>query len=72
MTTKRHSSLVSGVSHAGRGEGAQLSVEKFLKALNSYPDRFARDPQLSFEQHLCRVMAADQRCHDGEGERHAH
>jgi hypothetical protein len=31
-----------------------------MRALTSYPDRFARDPYLSFEQHLFRIAAADQ------------
>lgn len=70
MTTKRRRSLASDVSNAETVERAQLSVEDFLKALNSYPDRFAHDPQLSFEQHLSRELASDGVCHP-EGERHA-
>jgi len=31
---------------------ACVEIETFLQALDSYPDRFARDPALRFEQHL--------------------
>jgi len=36
----------------------QLEVEKFLLALRSYPDCFASDPHLSFEEHVFSVMAS--------------
>lgn len=32
-------------------EEAQLEIQKFLEALNSYPARFARNPGVSFAQH---------------------
>lgn len=32
-------------------EKASLEIQKFLKALDSYPRRFARDPGVSFAQH---------------------
>jgi hypothetical protein len=35
-------------------------MESFLRALSSYPDRFARDPYLSFERHLFSIVAAGQ------------
>jgi hypothetical protein len=35
---------------------AWVEIESFLQALHSYPDRFARDPALKFEQHLNRVV----------------
>ena len=49
-------------SNARLGEGTaparqqvQDEIEGFLRALTSYPDRFARNPQLSFEQHLLHI-----------------
>jgi hypothetical protein len=33
-------------------------MKSFLLALSSYPDRFARDPYISFEQHLFSIVAA--------------
>src|ERR1700687_2727369 len=36
-----------------RSENAQVrrEIENFLQALHSYPDRFARDPRVTFEEH---------------------
>ena len=36
-----------------RAENAQVrrEIENFLQALHSYPDRFARDPRVTFEEH---------------------
>jgi hypothetical protein len=31
---------------------AQTEIQSFLKALDSYPNRFALEPRVSFEQHL--------------------
>ena len=41
----RRSDRVSG------NEEACLEIQSFLKALNSYPESFARNPRVSFEQH---------------------
>lgn len=38
-----------------RERQARVEVETFLKALNSYPESFAHDPCLSFEQHFVAV-----------------
>jgi hypothetical protein len=37
----------------------QHEIRNFLSALVSYPDRFATDPDLSFEQHLFQLVAAN-------------
>jgi uncharacterized protein YciW len=37
---------------------ARREIEHFLKAIDSYADRFAREPHLSFEQHLYRMAVA--------------
>ena len=34
----------------------QKEIDTFLNALDSYPERFARNPYLSFEQHLFSVV----------------
>jgi len=34
-------------------------IDNFLLALHSYPNRFADDPSLSFEQHLSYIMAVE-------------
>ena len=38
-------------------EEAFLEIQNFLKALGSYPERFARNPEVSFEQHYRTLMA---------------
>ncbi len=38
---------------------AEREIQTFLEALNSYPQSFARDPDLSFEQHLV-ALASEQ------------
>lgn len=37
----------------------QQEVDNFLRAISSYPDRFARDPGVSFEQHLGSIVASE-------------
>jgi hypothetical protein len=31
---------------------ARREIQSFLRALGSYPERFSRDPDVTFEQHL--------------------
>jgi hypothetical protein len=31
---------------------AHMEIQSFLRALDSYPERFSREPDVSFEQHL--------------------
>lgn len=33
-------------------------MQGFLRAIDSYPDRFAKEPKVSFEQHLFSLVAA--------------
>ena len=40
-----------------REPAVQNEIDTFLNALDSYPERFARNPLLSFEQHLFSVVA---------------
>jgi hypothetical protein len=42
---------------------AEQEIQNFLKAINSYPERFAQDPQLSFEDHLFTITAQGERVH---------
>ncbi len=52
--------LVSSPANAASEPEVQQEIDTFLAALNSYPERFARNPYLSFEQHLFSVVAANQ------------
>jgi hypothetical protein len=50
MKTSRHRPI--DLRDCAREREVQQEIENFLRALNSYPDHFASDPGLSFEQHL--------------------
>jgi hypothetical protein len=60
MIRRKQQAVGTGVSDARREREVQREIENFMRALTSYPDRFARDPYLSFEQHLLCIAAADQ------------
>ncbi len=49
--------MAASVSEAARQREVQREIKNFVNALSSYPDRFARNPYLSFEQHLFSVAA---------------
>jgi len=59
MKTGRRRPRVSGATRTGSKIRAQMEFEKFLKALSSYPERVARDPALSFEQHWCSLVCTE-------------
>ena len=60
MTTKQYRPIVLGIADANREREVQQEIETFLTALSSYPDRFAHDPYLSFEQYLYSIAVARQ------------
>jgi len=35
-------------------------IQQFLQALNSYPDRVQREPELSFHEHMFRIAISEQ------------
>ena len=39
-------------------------IQDFLQAVNSYPARVAKEPRLSFQQHLSSIFAARNDEHD--------
>jgi hypothetical protein len=41
-----------------RSAQVQQEIRNFLRALDSYPARVAKEPRVSFHQHLCSVFAA--------------
>ena len=57
--------MVSG-SGENREQEVQQEIETFLTALSSYPDRFARNPCLSFEQHLFSLAVAKAGSHGSD------
>jgi hypothetical protein len=64
MSTKQYHPITARYSHTPR-ERVQQEIEDYLQALSSYPDRFAREPRLSFEQHLVSIIASGQLAHAG-------
>jgi hypothetical protein len=62
--SKRRSGTLGLRDLAGSLEGHQQEIDSFLQALSSYPERFALDTTLTFEQHLhrtCSVTRAPRR-----------
>jgi hypothetical protein len=55
MKATDHKARDLAVSNKAQDRGGQFEVDSFLNALKSYPDRFAREPQLSF-QNICPVL----------------
>ena len=41
-----------------RTEQVQEEIQSFLEAVDSYPARVAKEPSVSFHQHLCSIFAA--------------
>jgi len=60
MRIKARRSIALYAVDAAQKEAVQREIENFLQALSSYPERFAHDPYLTFEQHLCSIMAGEQ------------
>ncbi len=56
MKTK-HRPMALGLRDSAHEREVQREIENFRKALTSYPDHFAHDPRLSFEEHLFRLAA---------------
>jgi hypothetical protein len=57
MKRKKHAMYLSDAS---REQEVKQEIENFLNALSSYPDRFAREPRLSFQEHLFDIETASQ------------
>jgi hypothetical protein len=58
MKTKKQATQTLHLSDAAREHDVQQEIDNFLRALSSYPDRFAREPCLSFQQHLSSIATA--------------
>lgn len=58
MKVKKHHAADSLTSDTERELEVQQEIESFLRAVSSYPDRFAREPYLSFQQHLSSIVTA--------------
>jgi hypothetical protein len=56
MKSKRRDAIGLRVSDSARESEVQQEIDSFLRAIRSYPDRFAREPYLSFQQHLSSIV----------------
>ena len=66
MRTKKYRPITLGLTDDTREREVQREIDKFLLALQSYPQRFADDPALSFEEYLYSVIASDLAGRDGQ------
>jgi len=58
MRTKKYHATDLREDDATREHEVQEEIDSFRRALRSYPDRFAREPYLSFQQHLSSIVTA--------------
>ncbi|HEV3207872.1 MAG TPA: hypothetical protein VGZ28_13025 [Terriglobales bacterium] len=59
MKTSKRRRMPMSLSSARSARVEQPEIKIFLSALGSYPDRFAREPHVSFEQHFFRIAATN-------------
>ena len=65
MKTSKRGRTPSSLSSANSAGVMQPEIKIFLSALGSYPERFARDPRVSFEQHFFRIAATNRLVNGG-------
>jgi hypothetical protein len=56
--------------HVVSNAEVQREINNFLQALNSYPARAAKEPRVSFHQHLRRLFADDADHREARARRH--
>jgi hypothetical protein len=65
MKTSKRRRMPSSLSSARSARVMQPEIKIFLSALGSYPDRFAREPHVSFEQHFFHIAATNRLVNGG-------
>jgi hypothetical protein len=50
MKSKMHEAALGEDEMSGDAQ-VRVEIQTFLQAVNSYPDQFARNPDLTFEEH---------------------
>jgi hypothetical protein len=58
MNKRRYRPIIVGTNDAAWERQVKQEIETYLTALQSYPERFADDPCISFEQHLFSIAMA--------------
>ncbi|MFZ0295905.1 MAG: hypothetical protein WAL52_20000 [Candidatus Sulfotelmatobacter sp.] len=69
MKPKMHHHVQPREGEPVRNEQASEEIKKFLRALDSYPDRVAKEPSVSFRRHLSSLFKASRKKPD-EPRRH--
>ncbi len=59
MKTRKDRRITLSSSNTSFEREARREIEHFKRALNSYADRFASEPHLSFEQYFFRLAATN-------------
>lgn len=62
MKSKRRQVRVGDQRLSGN-EQVRREIQSFLRALHSYPERFARDPDITFEEHRSSLLVVIQTDH---------
>jgi hypothetical protein len=63
MSSTKISAIGLNLAEFKREHQAQQEIDTFLKAISSYPESFAHNPNLSFEEHLFTITAQSQELH---------
>jgi hypothetical protein len=66
MKTQKYQPESVSAGESIRRREVQQEIDNYLLALSSYPERFADDPYVSFEQHLFSMMAVGHTSRSGE------
>jgi hypothetical protein len=56
MKSKRRQARVGDQRLSGN-EQVRREIQSFLRALHSYPERFSKDPGITFEEHCSSLVA---------------
>lgn len=68
-TEMKRKKRIMYLSETSREQEVKQEIENFLHALSSYPDRFAREPRLSFHKHLFDIETASHQVPAGRDRR---
>jgi hypothetical protein len=53
--------VTAGEKSKSVDEQVRREIQTFLQALNSYPESFARNPGITFEEHCSKLIRAPER-----------
>jgi hypothetical protein len=65
MLSRKYRAIPVAFTEDTREAGVRREIDNFLLALHSYPERFANDPCLSFEDYLYSIMASERDLNGG-------